>query len=44
MTETADIRSSVWHTAILDLVDVLAILRKLLLRFTTGIFTPFSGS
>lgn len=45
MTETTGIYNSAWHEAVFDLfVYVLAMLRKLLSRFTTGIFTCFSGS
>lgn len=42
VTATTDIRNSVWHTLVFDLfVYVLAVLRKLLSGFTTGIFLAF---
>ena len=45
MTETTHIHDAVWHMAISDLsAYVLAILRRLFLKCTTGIFTCLSGS
>lgn len=43
MTETTNIDKSMWHTVMSDLfIHVLAVLRKLLLKFVTGILTCVS--